>query len=134
MFVRLFTVLNKWLLGESVPPLVAGTWTYLAAGIAMLPWAMRAEGLRFDRPWVFAAWLLAGSLAGPSLYFLGLKLTSGVQVVLMINMEAVFTALLAFLFFREPLTRKTAIGGLIVLLSGFHVSWPDARHPWGSPS
>lgn len=124
-FVGLFTVLNKWLLGESVPPLVAGSWTYLAAGIALLPWALRAKGLRFNRPWVFAGWLLASSLVGPSLYFLGLKLTSGVQGVLMINMEAVFTAFLAFLFFREPLTKKTAIGGLVVLAGGFLVSWPD---------
>lgn len=125
VFVGLFTVLNKWLLGEAVPPLVAGSWTYFAAGVALLPWALRARGLRFNRPWIFLGWLCAGSLIGPSLYFVGLKLTSGVEGVLMINMEAVFTALIAFLFFKEPLTRSTAIGGIVVLLGGFVISLPE---------
>src|SRR3954452_1515962 len=79
--VGLFTVLNKWLLTEAVPPLAAGAWTYLAAGTALLPWAVRAGGLRLRRPWVLAGWLLAGAVVGPALYFLGLRRTSGVQGV-----------------------------------------------------
>ncbi|MBX6378087.1 MAG: hypothetical protein IRY95_06000, partial [Clostridia bacterium] len=43
--VGLFTVVNKWLLSEAVPPLTAGAWTYLAAGAALLPSALRAGGL-----------------------------------------------------------------------------------------
>jgi drug/metabolite transporter (DMT)-like permease len=123
--VGLFTVLNKWLLTESVPALVAGTWTYFAAGLTLLPWAIRARGFRFTRPWVVAGWLIAGSVAGPSLYFLGLQLTSGVQGVLMINTEAVFTALLAFAIFSEPLTAYTIGAGAAVLAGGIWLSWPD---------
>lgn len=122
--VGLFTVLNKWLLEEAVPALTAGAWTYLAAGVALLPWAVRAGRPRFTRPWVVALWFLAGSIAGPSLYFLGLKLTSGVQGVLMINLEAVFTAFLAFALFRERLTLVTLASGLAVLAGGVWLSWP----------
>jgi drug/metabolite transporter (DMT)-like permease len=122
--VGLFTVLNKWLMVAQVPPLTAGAWTYLAAGLALLPWAIRAGGLRFKRPIVAAAWLLAGSVVGPSLYFLGLQLTSGVQGVLMINLEAVFTALLAFAIFREQLTATTVAASLAVLAGGIWLSWP----------
>lgn len=122
--VGLFTVLNKWLMTEQVPALTAGAWTYTAAGLALLPWAMKARGLHFRRPGVVVLWLLAGSVFGPSLYFLGLKLTSGVQGVLMINMEAVFTALLAFAIFRERLTRITLAASAAVLAGGLWLSWP----------
>lgn len=124
--VGLFTVLNKWLMTEQVPALTAGAWTYTAAGLALLPWALRAGGLHARRPVVLALWLLAGSVFGPSLYFLGLKLTSGVQGVLMINMEAVFTALLAFVIFRERLTATTAVASLAVLAGGLWLSWPES--------
>lgn len=121
----LFTILNKWLLGEDVPALTAGAWTYLAAGIALLPWAIRAGRVRFKRPLIAALWLLAGSLVGPSLYFVGLKLTSGVQGVLMINMEAVFTALIAFVIFKERLTKHTIWASLAILAGGIWLSWPE---------
>ena len=42
--VGLFTVLNKWLLGEQVPVMTAVAWTYGVAGLALLPWALRARG------------------------------------------------------------------------------------------
>lgn len=124
--VGLFTVLNKWLLVEQVPALTAGAWTYLAAGLALLPWAIKAGGLRSSRPLIMLFWLLAGSVFGPSLYFLGLKLTSGVQGVLMINMEAVFTALLAFLIFREHLTVTTIGASVAVVAGGLWLSWPES--------
>ncbi|HYF93246.1 MAG TPA: DMT family transporter [Symbiobacteriaceae bacterium] len=122
--VGFFTVLNKWLMTEQVPALTAGALTYTAAGLALLPWALRAGGLHFRRPGILALWLLAGSVLGPSLYFLGLKLTSGLQGVLMINMEAVFTALLAFALFRERLTPWAVVAGLAVLAGGLWLSWP----------
>ena len=124
--VGAFTVINKWLLTESVPPLTAGAWTYFAAGLALLPWAIKAKGFRFNRPWIVVGWLIAGAVVGPSLYFVGLQLTSGVQGVLMINMEAVFTALLAFVIFSEPLTVCTVISGVAVLAGGIWLSWPNS--------
>ncbi len=124
--VGLFTVLNKWLLTENVPTLTAAAWTYLAAGIALLPWALRAKGLNFRRPGVMIGWLLAGSVAGPSLYFLGLNMTSGVEGVLMINMEAAFTAILAFVIFREKLTTLGLLAGLAILSGGIWISWPQS--------
>ncbi len=122
--VGLFTVLNKWLLTESLPPLTAGAWTYFAAGIALLPFAIRAGGLNFKRPLVLASWLLAGSAVGPTLYFLGLQLTSGEQGVLMINTEAVFTAILAFAIFREKASIKTVLAGVAIIIGGIVMSWP----------
>lgn len=123
--VGLFTVINKWILVEQVPSLTAGAWTYFAAGLALLPWAVRAGGLRFRRPVLAVLWLLAGSVFGPTLYFLGLQLTSGVQGVLMINLEAVFTALLAFALFRERVTVNTIWASLAIVAGGIWLSWPE---------
>jgi drug/metabolite transporter (DMT)-like permease len=124
--VGLFTVLNKWLLSEQLPALTAAAYTYAAAGLSLLPWALRAGGLNAKRPLVIAGWLLAGSVVGPAFYFLGLKLTSGVQGVLMINMEAVFTAFLAFVIFKEPVNAITAVAGVAVLAGGICIAWPTS--------
>lgn len=124
--VGLFTILNKWLLVERVPALTAGAWTYFAAGLTLLPWAVRAGGMQLKRPVAVVFWLLAGSVAGPTLYFLGLELTSGIQGVLMINTEVVFTALLAFVIFHEHLTVTTVGASLAVLAGGVWLSWPES--------
>lgn len=123
--VGLFTALNKWTLTEAIPPLTAGAWTYLAAGIALLPWALRAKGLHFTRPWVAVLWLINGSVLGPVFYFVGLDLTSGIQGSLMINLEAVFTAVLAFALFRERLMRTTLWASAAVLAGATWLSWPS---------
>lgn len=138
MLVGCFTVVNKWLLAERLPPLAAGAWTYLAAGVALAPWAYRAGRLRIRRKLLLVAWLAAGSLAGPSLYFLGLKLTSGVEGVLMINTESVFTALIAFAWFREPFGIRTALGSAAILAGAAWLSWPSggerllSSNTWGN--
>ena len=124
--VGFFTVLNKWIMVENVPALTAGAWTYFAAGVSLLPGAIRAGGFHLKRPIVVALWLLAGSVVGPSLYFAGLSLTSGVQGVLLINTEAVFTALLAFILFRERLTWNTVLASIAIVAGGIWLSWPES--------
>jgi drug/metabolite transporter (DMT)-like permease len=121
--VGLFTVLNKWILVESVPALTAGAWTYLAAGLALLPWAIRARGMNFKRPLITIGWLWAGAVFGPSLYFIGLRLTSGTEGVLLINTEAVFTALLAFVIFKEKFTKGTLWASVLILMGAVWMSW-----------
>lgn len=123
LLVGLFTVLNKWLMVENVPALTAGSYTYLAAGLALLPWALRAKGLHFKRPLATIGWLIAGAVVGPSLYFIGLKLTSGVEGVLLINTEAVFTAMLAFVFFKEKLTGRTLWASIAIIVGAVWLSW-----------
>lgn len=121
--VGLFTVLNKWLLIEFIPALTAGAWTYLAAGFVLLPWAIRAGGMNLKKPLITIAWLLAGSVFGPSLYFIGLRLTSGTEGVLLINTEAVFTAILAFVFFKERFTKGTFWASMLILSGAVWMSW-----------
>jgi drug/metabolite transporter (DMT)-like permease len=100
---------------ESIPTLTAGAWTYLAAGLALLPWAIQAGGMNFRKPLITIGWILAGSVFGPSLYFIGLRLLSGTEGVLLISREAVFTARLAFMFFKEKFTKGTFWASVLIL-------------------
>jgi drug/metabolite transporter (DMT)-like permease len=95
----------------------------LAAGLALLPWAIRARGMNFKRPLITIGWLLAGAVFGPSLYFIGLRLTSGAEGVLLINTEAVFTALLAFVFFKEKFTKGTIWASILIIVGAVWMSW-----------
>lgn len=115
--VGLFTVINKWLL-ESLPPFTAGAWTYMAAALVLFPFALRAGFPRLRQGRVFLAWLAAGSLLGPGLYFWGLKLTSGVEGSLLINTEAVFTALIAMIVFNERMRWHELVFGSLIIVGG----------------
>lgn len=67
--------------------------------------------------------LLAGSVVGPSLYFIGLRLSSGVEGVLLVNTEAVFTPFLAFIFFKERISGKTLWASITIIAGAVWLSW-----------
>lgn len=130
--VGIFTVLNKWLVGQ-LPALTAGAWTYFAAGVALLPFAVRYGIPRFQNWRVVVGWLLAGSVFGPALYFIGLNLTSGIEGSLLINLEAVLTAFLALVFFKERMSRRTILFGGAIVLGAVVISIPSnglGTHVW----
>jgi drug/metabolite transporter (DMT)-like permease len=79
--------------------------------------------MNFRKPLITIGWLLAGSVFGPSLYFIGLRLTSGTEGVLLINTEAVFTALLAFMFFKEKFTKGTLWASILIITGAVWMSW-----------
>ena len=67
--------------------------------------------------------ILAGGVAAPVLLMLGLDRTSGAAASLLLNLEGVFTALLAWFVFKENVDRRIATGFALiagggVLLSG----------------
>ncbi|MGH8559491.1 MAG: DMT family transporter [Methylococcales bacterium] len=58
---------------------------------------------------------LFGAMIGPAALAWGLQHTSGMSASLMLTLEAVFTVLLSFLLYREPVDRR--VGLAIVLLT-----------------
>ena len=124
--------LAKALLGNTDPWLLAGL-LYLGSGLGMLvTYILRA--LRFPKTvrthlvpqdWL---WLLGitfwGGVVGPVLMLYGLSRTPASSASLLLNLEGVFTAILAWSFFREHCDRRIILGmGAIVLGSAF-LSWP----------
>ena len=128
----------KRLLADVAPALLAAL-LYLGAGVAALPLALRAWRRR-EAPLRRADWpLLAGVIGfggvlGPLLLMLGLERTSATLGALLLNLEAVFTTVLAVVVFREWIGRR-GLGALAVIVAGCALStWAAGgatRSPWG---
>jgi drug/metabolite transporter (DMT)-like permease len=114
------TPLAKQLLRDTSPMLLAGL-LYLGSGIGL-----SAGRLLRDRGWRSPAlatgewvWLLLaigfGGVLGPLLLMLGLARTSAASASLLLNLEAVLTALLAWIVFRENADRRVVLGMALIV-------------------
>jgi len=137
------TPLAKSLLPQVAPMLLAGL-LYLGSGLglaayARLRWWSAAGGAeasltRQDAPWL-AGSILAGGVVGPLLLMWGLQQTSASTASLLLNLEGVFTALLAWFVFRENFDRRIALGMALITTGGLCLSWegrPEIGAPWGA--
>lgn len=129
------TPLAKALLGSLSPFLLAGLF-YLGsgAGLGALILARRLKGRgagqpaghsRFplhDVPWLAGA-IVAGGVAGPALLMLGLKTTPAATGSLLLNLEGVFTALIAWIVFRENVDTQVFLGMAAIVAGGVALSW-----------
>ena len=87
-----------------------------------------------DLPWLGGA-ILAGGIAGPVLLMTGLTLTPVLAASLLLNMEGVLTAMLAWFVFTENFDRRILIGMLLIVVAGVPLSWeqiPVLGVPWGA--
>ena len=121
------TPLAKLLLANASPWLLAGL-LYLGSGLGLgaVRWLRRAPAVRLTRaewPW-FAAAVLAGGVVGPVLLMLGLTRMPASGASLLLNAEGVFTALLAWLAFKENVDRRIALGMAAIALGAVVLSWP----------
>ena len=75
-----------------------------------------------DLPW-FAAAILAGGVVGPLLLMLGLSRTEAASASLLLTLEGVATALLAWFAFNENFDRRIAIGMACLVAGAAVLSW-----------
>lgn len=129
------TPLAKLLLASASPWLLAAL-LYLGSGLGLaLLRALRgwpdARLARGDAPWLAGA-IAAGGVVGPVLLMLGLAGMPASQASLLLNAEAVLTALLAWFVFRENVDRRVALGMLLIVAGGISLAWPGALGavPW----
>lgn len=94
--------------------LYAGSGLGLAAWIALRPAASAPRLAKADLPWLAGA-VLCGGVAGPVLLMLGLAATPASNASLLLNLEGVFTALIAWFVFRENFDRRIAIGMALIV-------------------
>ena len=137
------TPLAKSMLAEVSPFLLAGL-LYLGSGVGLLAffgvrslvgWQGRETPLsRGDLPWL-AGGIAFGGILGPLLLMWGLHQTAASTSSLLLNLEGVFTAVLAWFVFRENFDRRIAAGMALIAAGGVSVSWlgrPEIGPPWGS--
>ena len=124
------TPLAKLLVGD-VPPLLLGGLLYLGSGIGL-----SLARLVRDRGWTPVVmnpgewrWLLlaivSGGMLGPVLLMIGLQSVSASTASLMLNLEGVLTALLAWVVFHEHANRRIIIGMAAIVAGGILLALPD---------
>jgi drug/metabolite transporter (DMT)-like permease len=129
------TPLAKVLLGR-VDPWMLAALLYLGSGIGlavvrvglrgMLPSAARDAALS-GRDWLwFGAVILSGGVIGPVCLMTGLVTTPAATASLLLNLEGVATALLAWFAFRENFDRRIAAGMAAIVAGALLLSWPDS--------
>lgn len=135
----LSTPIAKTLLGEISPLLLAGLlYTGSGAGLAILL-ALRASiqgGASISRPRSADWWWLLGAVAfggaiGPYLLMRGLQITDSASASLILNLEGVFTALLAWFTFKENFDRRIAAGMALIVTGGVVLSMGSALRASG---
>ena len=109
----LSTPAAKAIVGNVQPLLLAGL-LYLGSGIGLgiIILFRRDHGVRLKRtdlPWLLATVVFGGAL-GPALLMWGLTQTTGSAASLLLTLEGVFTALIAWLIFREPFNQRIGLG------------------------
>jgi len=122
------TPLAKLLVGGVAPLALAGL-LYLASGIGLgigVLLRRKPVGLKGDDwRWLVAA-IAAGGIAAPALLMYGLRGTGASTASLLLNLEAVFTAALAWVVFRENVGRRVFTGMLAIVAGGALLSWQEA--------
>src|SRR6476469_9400143 len=133
------TPFSKILLRKTEPVLLAGL-LYLGSGVGLAIWA----GLRWrsrgnsgegklrgsDLAWLAGA-ILAGGIIGPVLLMVGLVVTPASSASLLLNLEGVFTALLAWFVFKENFDRRIAWGMAAIVAGGVVLSTGSALRAQG---
>jgi drug/metabolite transporter (DMT)-like permease len=120
------TPFAKRLVGEMPPILLAGI-LYLGSGsglglFRLLNQGQRGSISRREMPWLAGAILFGGVLA-PILLMVGLRSTPAAAASLLLNLEGVFTALLAWFVFHENFDRRIALGMVLIVAGGVLLSW-----------
>lgn len=85
--------------------------------------------------WWLAGAILAGGVFAPVLLMFGLAHTQAANAALLLNLEGVFTALLAWFVFHENVDRRVATGFFMIAGAGVLLLWegePAAGLPLGA--
>jgi drug/metabolite transporter (DMT)-like permease len=135
----LSTPIAKRFLGEMPPLLLAGI-LYAGSGVGLsVLLAARAMGrgrTGIVRPrgadiiWLIGAIAFGGAL-GPYLLMYGLQTTDSASASLTLNLENVFTALLAWFAFKENFDRRIAAGMALIVAGGVVLSSSTAVRAGG---
>jgi drug/metabolite transporter (DMT)-like permease len=128
----LSTPLAKILVGTVSPLLLAGL-LYAGSGLGLSLvlvgrrlWTPRESSISLPRrgEWLWLAGaIFFGGVAGPAALMYGLVSSAASTASLLLNLEAVFTALLAWFLFRENFDRRIMLGMFTIVAGGALLVW-----------
>lgn len=122
------TPFAKLLIGDEAPVMLAGL-LYIGSGLGLaLIRLIRDRGWQSPNletsewPWLLGA-ILFGGVMGPVALLLGLSHTTGSTASLLLNLEAVLTAVIAWVVFQESADKRIVLGMVAIVLGGAALSW-----------
>jgi len=122
------TPLAKLLVGD-VSPVLLGGLLYLGSGVGLgLFRILRDRGWKpsgiqaREWPWLLGA-IFFGGVLGPVALMYGLSSVSGSAASLMLNLESVLTAVLAWMVFKENADKRIVLGMVVIVAGGAVLSW-----------
>ena len=131
--------LSKLLLSDIAPmPLASLLYFGCGAGVLLFKLATafshkkektEAGMSRRDVPWL-AGIILTGGVAAPVILMYSLKATPSATASLLLNFEAVATACIAAIFFKESLGKRVWISIALITAATVVLSWSDSGQ-WG---
>ena len=125
------TPLAKQLTAD-LPALWLAGLAYLGSGLGLAIVRLVRDGgwkppllSRSDWGWLSGT-IAFGGILGPVLLMIGLQTTDGAPASLLLNLEGVFTAVLAWLVFRESTAPRIVLGMLMIIAGSVTLSWSGA--------
>lgn len=129
-------------LGLGLSPILLAGLLYLGSGIGLAGVRLirdrgwKPTGLTPSQwPWLLGA-IAFGGILGPVALMFGLIRTAGATASLMLNLESVLTAVIAWVVFRENADRRIVLGMVAIVLGGVVLSWTGAgggSQDWTGP-
>ena len=134
------TPATKCLTGKVSSQLLAGL-LYLGSGLGLQIFSILSKttgktqeaklGKR-DIPWLAGA-IVCGGIAGPLLLMIGIRHSTAGAASLLLNLEAVFTALLAWFAFKENFDHRIFAGMVAIVAGSLVLAWrPDSHEMFSS--
>jgi drug/metabolite transporter (DMT)-like permease len=124
------TPLAKLLTGALPPVMLAGL-LYLGSGLGLAVARLirdrgfKSSGLsKAEWPWLLGA-VFFGGVLGPVALMFGLVSTPGASASLLLNLEAVLTAVMAWVVFKENADRRIVLGMVAIVAGGVALAWPS---------
>jgi drug/metabolite transporter (DMT)-like permease len=133
------TPLAKTLVGNTSPLILSGllyTGSGIGLGVLLAIRSVVSGGANIVRPrganliWLFGAIVFGGAIA-PYLLMYGLQMTDSASSSLILNLEGVFTALLAWFAFKENFDRRIVVGMACIVAGGAVLSTGAALRAGG---
>jgi len=122
------TPLAKLLLDSVSPWLLAGL-LYLGSGVGLTLYRLIVGSAPVRLPRREALWfagaVLSGGIFAPILLLFGLSAMPASGASLLLNAEGLFTALLAWIVFKENFNRRIGLGMVAIIAGAAILSWPQ---------
>ncbi len=129
----------KLLIGDTAPLVLAGL-LYLGSGLGLAVARLlrdrnwQASGLSGSDWFWFGGSIVFGGVLAPFLLVFGLVGTGAGTASLLLNLEAVLTAALAWVVFKEHADRRIVAGMALIVAGGVALSWPSGETAVGELS